>query len=320
MIKLHIYGDQLKVHLDTSWYMVFVSFSMFKNLAPCKSIFTTTDSKKHFATILLLPLIIIILVLLLLTKIIFFLFLFFLQSLVWRMIWGRWKWEVSPATTSMLNVSLTAHFSCQPWLDPINLSKLYQGNLPMVNKHLQLMVKHPQNYLSFYMNVCEIPAAAKHASQSGGTSSDRLFWHIMAFWLSLFWSWSLLYTRMCCACPGVNPRVKSGRFMKLLPDYEHMHYRDVYAHCMYMGLRVDGCSMRGSVSGALIDFIWKLPVAECTHPGWTINELVSVITAVCLDIKCEMESGIIRCVCFWNGQECGPLTLDVQALTTLTRY
>ncbi|KAK2505199.1 hypothetical protein MC885_013615 [Smutsia gigantea] len=26
----------------------------------------------------------------------------------------------------------------------------------------------------------------------------------------------------------VNPRVKSGRFMKILPDYEHMEYRDVY--------------------------------------------------------------------------------------------
>nr|XP_021326367.1 F-box only protein 31 isoform X2 [Danio rerio] len=26
----------------------------------------------------------------------------------------------------------------------------------------------------------------------------------------------------------VNPQVKSGRFMKLLPDYEHMDYRDVY--------------------------------------------------------------------------------------------
>ncbi|XP_023616864.1 F-box only protein 31 isoform X2 [Myotis lucifugus] len=27
---------------------------------------------------------------------------------------------------------------------------------------------------------------------------------------------------------GINPRVKSGRFMKILPDYEHMEYRDVY--------------------------------------------------------------------------------------------
>ncbi|XP_036998268.2 F-box only protein 31 isoform X2 [Artibeus jamaicensis] len=26
----------------------------------------------------------------------------------------------------------------------------------------------------------------------------------------------------------VNPRVKSGRFMKILPDYEHVEYRDVY--------------------------------------------------------------------------------------------
>ncbi|XP_039881257.1 F-box only protein 31 isoform X1 [Simochromis diagramma] len=31
----------------------------------------------------------------------------------------------------------------------------------------------------------------------------------------------------------VNPRVKSGRFMKLLPDYEHMDYKDVYTHLLY---------------------------------------------------------------------------------------
>ncbi|XP_026058790.1 F-box only protein 31-like isoform X1 [Carassius auratus] len=31
----------------------------------------------------------------------------------------------------------------------------------------------------------------------------------------------------------VNPQVKSGRFMKLLPDYEHMDYRDVYTHLLY---------------------------------------------------------------------------------------
>uniref|UniRef100_A0A673BX36 F-box domain-containing protein n=1 Tax=Sphaeramia orbicularis TaxID=375764 RepID=A0A673BX36_9TELE len=31
----------------------------------------------------------------------------------------------------------------------------------------------------------------------------------------------------------VNPRVKSGRFMKLLPDYEHMDYKDVYTHLLH---------------------------------------------------------------------------------------
>uniref|UniRef100_A0A8C1WC34 F-box protein 31 n=1 Tax=Cyprinus carpio TaxID=7962 RepID=A0A8C1WC34_CYPCA len=31
----------------------------------------------------------------------------------------------------------------------------------------------------------------------------------------------------------VNPQVKSGRFMKLLPDYEHMDYRDVYTHLLH---------------------------------------------------------------------------------------
>lgn len=32
--------------------------------------------------------------------------------------------------------------------------------------------------------------------------------------------------------------------MKLLPDYEHMDYRDVYTHCMYISLIVEhelGC-------------------------------------------------------------------------------
>ncbi|KAM9302271.1 F-box only protein 31 [Gastrophryne carolinensis] len=31
----------------------------------------------------------------------------------------------------------------------------------------------------------------------------------------------------------INPRVKSGRFTKILPDYEHMEYRDVYAHLLH---------------------------------------------------------------------------------------
>uniref|UniRef100_A0A8D3A486 F-box domain-containing protein n=1 Tax=Scophthalmus maximus TaxID=52904 RepID=A0A8D3A486_SCOMX len=31
----------------------------------------------------------------------------------------------------------------------------------------------------------------------------------------------------------VDPRVKSGRFMKLLPDYEHMDYRGVYTHLLH---------------------------------------------------------------------------------------
>ncbi|EAW95402.1 F-box protein 31, isoform CRA_c [Homo sapiens] len=32
----------------------------------------------------------------------------------------------------------------------------------------------------------------------------------------------------------INPRVKSGRFVKILPDYEHMAYRDVYTCRMYL--------------------------------------------------------------------------------------
>lgn len=38
----------------------------------------------------------------------------------------------------------------------------------------------------------------------------------------------------CCVCSGINPRVKSGRFMKILPDYEHMEYRDVYTCRTYL--------------------------------------------------------------------------------------
>ena len=38
----------------------------------------------------------------------------------------------------------------------------------------------------------------------------------------------------CCVRSGINPRVKSGRFMKILPDYEHMEYRDVYTCRTYL--------------------------------------------------------------------------------------
>ncbi|XP_035252069.1 F-box only protein 31 isoform X1 [Anguilla anguilla] len=31
----------------------------------------------------------------------------------------------------------------------------------------------------------------------------------------------------------VDPRVKSGRFIRLLPDYEHMDYRDIYTHLLH---------------------------------------------------------------------------------------
>lgn len=60
-----------------------------------------------------------------------------------------------------------------------------------------------------------------------------------------------------CACPGVNPRVKSGRFMKLLPDYEPMDYRDVYTHCMCISLKINGlqhvglCEWGGSFASCM---------------------------------------------------------------------
>ena len=114
----------------------------------------------------------------------------------------------------------------------------------------------------------------KRARQSGG--SCWLFEYIIfAVAPSPPRSWWLLYTCLCCARPGVNPRVKSGRFMKLLPDYEHMDYRDVYTHCMYMSLRVADLSMRGlcvcvcvCVSKfCFMDFICKPTVAAVfMHP------------------------------------------------------
>lgn len=46
----------------------------------------------------------------------------------------------------------------------------------------------------------------------------------------------------CCVCSGINPRVKSGRFMKILPDYEHMEYRDVYTCRTYLLLVDASCT------------------------------------------------------------------------------
>lgn len=89
--------------------------------------------------------------------------------------------------------------------------------------------------------VCEkiqFPAKNCQASVAGNLIEwSGLVWHM--------WDRSFLvlvavaHIGLCCACPGINPRVKSGRFMKLLPDYEHMDYRDVYTHCMYISLLVE---------------------------------------------------------------------------------
>ncbi len=99
--------------------------------------------------------------------------------------------------------------------------------------------------------------------------------------LSLPWSLWLLYTCLCCACPGVNPRVKSGRFMKLLPDYEHMDYRDVYTHCMYMGIRVHG----GCLSGTLNDLShYQRVAAVLMHPVWAVAAFNNSPQRVCRDV------------------------------------
>lgn len=71
--------------------------------------------------------------------------------------------------------------------------------------------------------------------------------------LSSFASPLFLWRTHLRTSPGVNPQVKSGRFMKLLPDYEHMDYRDVYTHCMYCscekalwwGIRITACEGAG---------------------------------------------------------------------------
>lgn len=46
----------------------------------------------------------------------------------------------------------------------------------------------------------------------------------------------------CSVCSGINPRVKSGRFMKILPDYEHMEYRDVYTCRTYPTAAAASCT------------------------------------------------------------------------------
>lgn len=52
-----------------------------------------------------------------------------------------------------------------------------------------------------------------------------------------------------CVCSGINPRVKSGRFLRILPDYEHMEYRDVYTCRTYplLWLRVARLRVHGGL-------------------------------------------------------------------------
>lgn len=126
----------------------------------------------------------------------------------------------------------------------------------------------------------------------------KLLWHIhCCIYQSAALDWAhlgpwLLYTCLCCTCAGVNPRVKSGRFMKLLPDYEHMDYKDVYTHCMYM-------SMRGCVWDS-----WKLNLQadyfnRITHSILIIHVLIILLNTVSLHIKYVIGGQMVWCAVFF---------------------
>ncbi|XP_041125298.1 F-box only protein 31-like isoform X2 [Polyodon spathula] len=72
----------------------------------------------------------------------------------------------------------------------------------------------------------------------------------------------------------INPRVKSGRFMKLLPDYEHMDYRDVYTHLLHPNRHILGLWQPDiGPYGGLLNVVqttlkWRLVVVEPVHFPW----------------------------------------------------
>lgn len=137
---------------------------------------------------------------------------FHFQSLVWRMTWGSWKWVEFPATTSTLNVSFAAE-----------------------NKNVNKTQTKVNRSHFFTWKICQ--AELQDRSSNGPDYSDTLRWTCCG-------PGGCCTHGLCCACPGINPRVKSGRFMKLLPDYEHMDYKDVYTHCRYNDLGVQHEGLR----------------------------------------------------------------------------
>lgn len=87
---------------------------------------------------------------------------------------------------------------------------------------------------------------------------------------SVCWSqWSrVCWHSPCSVCSGINPRVKSGRFMKILPDYEHMEYRDVYT-CRTYPAAAASCTQHAR------DAAWSVPWLGAKHWGcpWDSREV-----------------------------------------------
>lgn len=81
----------------------------------------------------------------------------------------------------------------------------------------------------------------------------------------LRWSRVLWYLP-CCVCSGINPRVKSGRFMKILPDYEHMEYRDVYTCRTYLLLVDASCTKHTRDAAWSVTFCFKQIIL-----GWILG-------------------------------------------------
>lgn len=167
---------------------------------------------------------------------------FHFQSLVWRMTWGSWNWAGFPATTSTLNVS----FAAENILAVIGLMEIlpvfhmiYRHNrwsTALVAAYNVNKTQTKVNRSHFFMwKICQ--AELQDKSSNGPDYSDTLRWTCCG-------PGGCCTHGLCCACPGINPRVKSGRFMKLLPDYEHMDYKDVYTHCRYNGLGVQHEGLR----------------------------------------------------------------------------
>lgn len=75
----------------------------------------------------------------------------------------------------------------------------------------------------------------------------------------------------CCVCSGINPRVKSGRFMKILPDYEHMEYRDVYTCRTYL-LLVDASRTEHTRDAA-----WSVTWLEANYFGVDLGTVRRVL-------------------------------------------
>ncbi|KAM8947578.1 F-box only protein 31 isoform 2-T2 [Pelodytes ibericus] len=111
----------------------------------------------------------------------------------------------------------------------------------------------------------------------------------------------------------INPRVKSGRFMKILPDYEHMEYRDVYTCLLHqyrhiLGLWQPDIGPYGGLLNVVVDGLFIIGWMYLTPHDPHVDEPMRLKPVFRIHLM-ERKSATVECMYGHKGPHNGQIQI-----------